>query len=344
MFTLINQAARRLLQAVEAPEESLPAVVEPSAPAMLPIERINRRDLADQVFTMGRLRQAWRKVRANGGGPGVDGERIYTFESALDENLLALRAELLAGQYQPQQVKRVWIPKSSGGARPLSILAVRDRIAQRAMAGALMPFYEGRFLDSSYAFREGRSTVDAVQAIASHRDRGRRWVVDGDIRKCFENIDHGLLMSLMRRNLRDVRVLKLIEGWLKAQVFNESAPVEEGVSQGGVISPLLSNIYLHEFDQAMRRAGLSSVRYADDWVVLCAHQRAAQHALGVATHALGRLRLRVNPDKTRVCSFDEGFSFVGAFFIRDEVYWISPGAQTLPALSPAGAGVIKETT
>jgi RNA-directed DNA polymerase len=285
--------------------------------------------LAPRIWARENLRRAWRKVKANGGGPGADGESLRVFEANLQRNLDDLHAALRSGAYSPQPVRRVWVPKPSGGNRPLAILTVRDRIVQRLVYDALAPIYERKFLDCSYGFREGRSTRDAVAAVIRWRDQGRRWVVDGDIKDCFEKLDHRVLMSLVSQDVRDRRVLQLIAAWLRAQVFNDLSGRDPaaGTFQGGVISPLLANIYLHEFDMAMTKAGLALVRYADDWVILSPKKSEAEAALETAAQALERLRLSINPYKTRVTHFNQGFLFVGTFFVRNEHYALSAGAK-----------------
>lgn len=277
------------------------------------------------------LRAAWRKVKANGGGPGVDGERLADFAADLDRNLGTLSHALRQGGYRPQKVLRVLVPKASGERRPLALLTIRDRIVQRAMHDALAPAYERAFLPCSFGFREHLATRDAVDAVAQARRRGLRWVVDGDIRQCFEHIDHALLMAALRRDVSDRRTLRLIELFLKARVFNEWAGGGDlagarGALQGGALSPLLCNVYLHPFDLTLTSAGLALVRYADDWVVLCKTRREAEAALARASSELAQLRLALNPYKTRITSFDQGFSFLGAFFVRDEQYWLTPPA------------------
>jgi len=286
-------------------------------------------ELAPRIWAEDSLRRAWRKVKTNGGGPGVDGESLREFESNLQANLDTLQGALRSGVYRPQPVRRVWVPKPSGGQRPLAILAIRDRIVQRAVYDAIAPLYEARFLDCSFGFREGRSTLDAANAIVQWRDRGRRWIVDGDIKDCFENLDHRMLLTLIAREVQDRRILRLMASWLKAQVFNDLSGRDPsaGTFQGGVLSPLLANVYLHEFDVALTQAGLALVRYADDWVILCAKKAEAEAALETASQALERLKLAVNPYKTRVVNFDQGFSFVGMFFVRNEHYPISSGAK-----------------
>jgi len=285
--------------------------------------------LAPRIWALDSLRRAWRKVKANGGGPGVDGESLRAFESNLRANLDALRSALETGAYRPQPVRRVWVPKPSGGQRPLAILTIRDRIAQRSAYDVLSPLYERKFLDCSYGFREGRSLHDAVATILKRRDEGLRWVVDGDIKDCFETLDHRLLMQAVAREVKDGWVLRLIENWLTAQVFNdlEGRDPAAGTFQGGVISPLLANVYLHAFDETLTKAGLALARYADDWVILCAKKGEAQAALDAASRALEQLRLAINPYKTRITHFDEGFRFVGVFFVRGEHYYLSPNVK-----------------
>lgn len=264
-----------------------------------------------KLFSLANVERAWRKVRANGGGPGVDGETLRAFEAELRRNLDALQGELATGTYKPQPVRRVYVPKSNGDWRPLGILTVRDRIAQRVVYDAIAPMYEAKFLECSFGFREGRSLQDAVAAVVQYRDAGQRWVVDGDIKDCFERIDHRLLMQMIARDVHDKRLLQLIEGWLAAQVFNEleGKRVRVGTYQGGVISPLLANVYLNAFDVELTRNGLALVRYADDWVILSMKKLQAEDALDKATRALEKLKLVLNSHKTRVCILTKGLLF-----------------------------------
>jgi group II intron reverse transcriptase/maturase len=287
-----------------------------------------------QVCSVENLTRAWRKVKTNGGAAGVDNVTVQDFERDLAGNLERLRRDLVSGRYQPQLVRRVWIPKSSGGRRPLAILAVRDRIAQRLAYDALAPAYERGFLDCSYGFREGRSRQDAADAVARRRDEGLRWVVDGDIRECFDTLDHDVLLAILGRGVSDPAMMDLIRKWLKARVMHdlESQPRAAGVFQGGAISPLLCNIYLHPFDLVMTRLGLALVRYADDWVVLCAKKSDAEAALQAAAETLARLRLAINPYKTRIVHFDQGFAFLGTFFVRSKRYDLSPQANVADLL------------
>jgi group II intron reverse transcriptase/maturase len=276
------------------------------------------------LWSLENLTRAWRKVRANSGCPGVDKVSIEEFERDLADNLAALQRDLRRRSYRPMQVKRVYVPKPKGGLRPLAILALRDRVVQRVVYDYLDPLFDPHFLDCSYGFRRGRSVRDAVARVLAYRDAGCRWVADADIQECFENVNHKLLMYALRQRVRDRQVLELVEAWLKARVFNELGGVTAGAGtpQGAVLSPLLANIYLDGFDRQMVAERQRLVRYADDFAVLCRCQEDAEKALKVAERALGRLGLRLNPYKTRVTGFDQGFCFLGVFFLRDEHFYL----------------------
>ncbi|MFQ6058276.1 MAG: group II intron reverse transcriptase/maturase [Anaerolineae bacterium] len=275
------------------------------------------------AFTQEALRRAWRQVRANGGGPGVDGVDIAAFEADLEAQLASLRQELTQGTYRPRAVRRVLVPKPREGLRPLAIWALRDRVAQRAVYDYLEPFFEAGFLDCSHGFRPGRSVETAVAAVLVARDAGLRWVLDADIKDCFDSIDPRLLMGMVRRRVKDKVILRLLEAWLQARILTADGHARAaGTTQGGVLSPLLCNVYLHPFDVALTRQGLRLVRYADDLVVLCRRRQEALAAGQAAQHALAPLRLELNPYKTRVVHFDQGFKFLGVFFLRNEHFWL----------------------
>jgi len=276
----------------------------------------------ESLFSPEAMRRAWRIVRANAGTAGVDGVTIRRFEADLEGQLEALRQELIQGTYRPLPVKQVLVPKPKGDWRRLALWALRDRVAQRVVYDAIAPTFEAGFLDCSYGFRPGRGVEDAVRAVLSHRDAGHRWVLDADIKECFERIDRRRLMAVLRRRIRDRRLLRLIEQWLRARIFNalSHGRALAGTSQGGVLSPLLANIYLHPLDVALTRQGYRLVRYADDLVVCCRRKRGAQAAKVEVTRALTRLRLTLNEAKTRIVHFDQGFRFLGYFFIRNEHY------------------------
>lgn len=273
------------------------------------------------VFNEAAFMRGWRAVKANGGGPGVDGVDIARFEAELQGNIGRLLREIHQGTYRPQRVNRVLIPKRNDGLRPLAIWALRDRVAQRAVHDWLEPQFEGQFLECSHGFRPGRSVDSAVAAVLRARDEGLRYVVDADIKDCFDSIDAEMLSMKLRGRIKDQKTLQVIELWLRAGMLNADGRVRAaGAAQGGVLSPLLSNIYLHDFDLAMQKRKVRLVRYADDFVILCKREQDAQTALRGAEQALVRLKLEIQPYKTRIASFDQGFKFLGVFFIRDEHY------------------------
>ena len=286
--------------------------------------RRERETSVEAIFSPEALRRAWLAVRRAGGGPGVDGVSILRFERDLDRHLTELRTELVAGTYRPRPVLRVLVPKPDGGLRPLAMWTLRDRVAQRAVHDYLEPIVERLFLDCSYGFRPGRSVADAVAAVLTHRDAGRRWVVDADIRDCFGTMDTRLLRRMVREVVPEQVVVTLIDHWLDARIFNplRGRRTRAQASQGGVISPLLCNLYLHRFDVALTKRGLHLVRFADDFVILCRRRREAARALTTARRALAKLRLELNHYKTRLVHFNQGFAFLGVFFLRDEHFYL----------------------
>jgi RNA-directed DNA polymerase len=278
------------------------------------------------IFSAEALRRAWQVVRRNGATPGVDRVTMRQFERNRDRNLARLREELVSGTYEPLPVQRVLVPKPGRGLRPLAIWSLRDRVAQRAVHDYLVPILEPRFLDCSYGFRPGRSVADAVQAVIGARDASRRWVVDADIEDCFGSLDHRRLVGQVRAWVQEPAVVALVEKWLRARIYNPARglPATAAASQGGVITPLLANLYLHAFDvQVTRIVSYGTlVRFADDFVILCRRRREAEVALVAARQALGRLRLRLNPRKTQLVHFDQGFKFLGVFFLRNEHFYL----------------------
>ncbi|HYG59379.1 MAG TPA: group II intron reverse transcriptase/maturase, partial [Symbiobacteriaceae bacterium] len=275
--------------------------------------------LYDKVYRWDVLQRAWEKVKKNGGAAGVDGQTIKEIEEyGVRLFLFEIQKILQEGTYRPLPARRRYIPKSDGRKRPLGIPAVRDRVVQMATKIVIEPIFEADFLDCSYGFRPKRSAHDAVQAIRDGMWRAN-WAFDADIVSFFDNIDHGILMTLVEQRMSDRRILKLIRQWLEAGVMEEGELRHSllGTPQGGVISPLLANIYLHFLDRKWEKhAGHIGklVRYADDLVILCRTRRDAEKAQRGIGELLGRLKLQLHPEKTKLVGLyngQAGFDFLG---------------------------------
>jgi RNA-directed DNA polymerase len=278
--------------------------------------------LMDKTHSPANLHRAFEKVWGNGGSAGADGQTVAHFARHAEDELQRLHEQLREGSYRPQPVRRAWIPKlGSKERRPLGIPAVRDRIVQGALRHVLEPIFETDFAEHSYGFRPGKGAKDALRRVDRLLHAGRHWVVDADLKSYFDTIPHERLMALVQERVADGRVLALVEGFLRAGVLEEAKgwqPTGQGTPQGGVISPLLANVYLNPLDHQMAAGGWEMVRYADDFVVLCGSEAEAQAALAAVRAWVSAAGLTLHPEKTRIVDATQrgGFDFLGYHFER----------------------------
>lgn len=271
--------------------------------------------LVDKIYHRTNLRMAWEKVKANQGSGGVDGISIEEFGKDLEINLERLHKELRAGNYLPHPVRRVEIPKQGDPkrTRPLGIPIIYDRVCQQALVNRIGPIFEEVFDTSSFGYRQGRKTKDALIKIWYEIEKGSEWIVDADLKDYFGSICHQKLIALISQRIADGKVLKLIQQMLEAGYIEQGKffPSHRGAPQGGVVSPCLSNVLLTPFDKEMRRKSYQLTRWADDWVVTCRTRSEAIQALQTATKILERLGVTLNEKKTRIVHVKQGFEFLG---------------------------------
>lgn len=290
-------------------------------------ERRGRRrkvhSLIDKVYSRKNLELAWEKVKKNHGSGGIDEVTIEKFEEKKEYYLDMLHQKLRDGTYQPKPVKRVEIPKSGGGVRKLGIPCVMDRVVQQALVQRMEAIFEARFVDCSYGYRKGRAPRDAMRKVWRELQAGYLWIVDADLRQFFDTIDQEKLIDLIAEEISDGRVLQLVRDILRSGVVEGRCwqPTLTGVPQGGVASPLWSNIFLTPFDRAMTEKGFRLTRWADDWVVVCRTRGEAQRALAYADRFLREeLGVELHPDKTRIVHVRQGFEFLGYKVKRGKGY------------------------
>jgi RNA-directed DNA polymerase len=270
--------------------------------------------LIGQVDDRRNLRRAWERVKENRGAGGVDGVTIARFEADRERYLDVLHRQLKEGRYRPRPVRRVEIGKpGTNKRRPLGVPTVMDRVCQQALVQVLEPIFEPTFREESFGYRPGRSAHMAMRRVWRQRGQGE-WIVDADLADFFGTLPHELLVELVADRVADGKVLSLVRSMLTAGALRDGVyeSAVAGTPQGGVASPLLSNVYLHVFDEKMAQAGFALTRYADDWVIVCRSQAEAKRALASARQVLeGELGLRLNPDKTRIVHITRGFEFLG---------------------------------
>jgi RNA-directed DNA polymerase len=296
-------------RAAEGGTESLAAKRRAESPAIA-------EQLMEEICERENCKQALARVKANKGSPGVDGMIVHELPGYLKQHWPAIREQLLSGVYKPQPVQRVEIPKPDGGVRKLGIPTVLDRFIQQAVMQVLQRRWDRTFSDHSYGFRPGRSAHQAVAQAQQYIAEGYRWVVDLDLEKFFDRVNHDKLMAKIAERVSDKRLLKLIRAFLRAGVMEGGlvSPVDEGTPQGGPLSPLLSNIALDEFDRELERRGLRFARYADDSNIYVRSRRAGERVMESITRFITtKLKLQVNQQKSAVARPWErkflGFSF-----------------------------------
>ena len=272
--------------------------------------------LLEAILHRDNLNRAYKRVKANKGAPGVDGMTVEEALPWLKEHGKEMTEAIRNGKYKPTPVRRKEIPKPDGGVRKLGIPTVKDRIVQQAIAQQLMPLYEPKFSEGSYGYRPGRSAQDAIFKIRGYADEGYEWAVQLDLSKYFDTLNHEKLLNLLRETVKDERVIQLIKKFLKSGVMENGVKIAttEGSPQGGPLSPLLANVYLNEFDWEYERRGVPVIRYADDIVLLCKSQRAAERLLESSIRYLeGKLKLKVNREKSHIAKVNatKNFKFLG---------------------------------
>lgn len=305
---------------------------ERSGEAMLAVrgdERSGVGDLMERVVERDNLLRALKRVRSNKGSAGIDGMSVEELPEYVRENWERIRAELLGGSYRPTAVRRQEIPKSGGGVRQLGIPTVLDRFIQQAILQVLQPTFDPTFSEYSYGFRPGRRAQDAVCQAQRYVQSGRRWVVDVDLEKFFDRVNHDVLMVRLAKRIEDRRLLRVIRRYLEAGIMADGVVVvrQEGTPQGGPLSPLLANVLLDEVDRMLEKSGHRFVRYADDCNVYVRSKRAGERVMERMVRLYAKLRLKINEDKSTVARVWER-KFLGYSF------WVARGKLVKRRVAP----------
>jgi group II intron reverse transcriptase/maturase len=297
----------------------------------------NHYPLMEQVVARENALVAFKRVRRNKGSPGIDGMTVEALEPYLREHWAAIREQLLAGSYRPSAVRQQPIPKSGGGVRTLGIPTVLDRFIQQLLLQVLQPIFDPTFSEHSHGFRPGRRAHDAVRKARQYIQGGRRWVVDVDLEKFFDRVNHDVLMGKLHNRIADRRVLRIIHRYLEAGMMVDGVVVErhEGTPQGGPLSPLLANVLLDDVDKALERRGHAFVRYADDCNVYVRSKRAGERVMAMLQRQYATLRLRINADKSAVARVWSR-KFLGYSF------WVAKGQVVKCRVAPQALEEMKQ--
>ena len=273
----------------------------------------------ERTITLNALSLSFLAVKENHGCAGADGVTVEHYEGNLDINLKILLRELSEHTYLPLPLLKMLVDKGNGEARALCIPAVRDRIAQAAVLQFIEPILEREFEECSFAYRKGRSVKQAVYMIKAYYEQGYHWVVDADIDAFFDSVDHPLLLEKFKKYVRVPFIQTLIELWLKTEIWDGVSLIvlQRGIPQGSPISPILANLFLDELDEEFLKRDFRLIRYSDDFVILCKKPEEAKHALQLSKQVLEKLLLHL--DEEQITSFEQGFKFLGVFFIRSMI-------------------------
>ena len=279
--------------------------------------------LIEQILSQSNLKEAIHRVKINKGAPGVDKRMVEELDSYFRKHQAEIKDAIMKMKYRPQAVRRVYIPKANGKKRPLGIPTVVDRVVQQAIAQVLMRIYDPHFSEHSYGFRPNRSAHDAIEQVLEYLDDGYQWVIDLDIEKYFDTVNHDKLISIIRERVNDKTTLHLIRSFLKAGIMEDGLvkPNKIGVPQGGPLSPILSNIYLDKMDRELEQRGLRFVRYADDCNIFVKSEKSANRVMKSISSWLERkLFLKVNATKTKVVRPTKS-NFLGFTFWKTGEHW-----------------------
>lgn len=293
--------------------------------------------LVQQFLSQENFQVAWKKVAKNKGGPGVDDETIEAFANSLENNLASLNQAVANSTYAPSPYKQILISKGEGNYRELNIPTVRDRVVQQALLNVLTPIAEPQFSSANFAYRRNRSYINAVEEVAHWRNAGYRYVLDADIEKFFDTIDHTQLLQKVRKYVDNTGILCLIKAWISVGVATDKGVIQstQGIPQGAVISPLLANLYLNDFDHQISRFDVKLVRYGDDFIILGQTEEKLMHVLSEVKQQLSQLQLTIHPNKTQLTSFEKGFRFLGHGFLDNAIFPLESAKEQSQSSQPS---------